>query len=121
MPLRRYIARKNVRRVMILLSACIATLALLFGYLLVQSEALEQRFHNIHPDNTEALLLEIVGAPTSIRGCDEGVYRIPADAGAGTRRCVRVYWYSTYIFTDGWLVPIDDTGRVIQIRRVALP
>ena len=121
MAVHQYIARKGLRRVIIVLAVCIAASALIFGYLLVRSEALEQRFRQIYPDNTEAQLLEIVGAPTSIRGCDEGTYSIPTDDGAGTRRCARVYWYSTYIFTDGWLVPIDETGHIMQISRLALP
>jgi hypothetical protein len=114
-------ARKYVRRSLISLGAGAAALALVFGYLLVRYETLERRFRQIHPDDSEAQLLEVVGAPTSIRGCREGTYKIPTDAGAGARRCARVYWYSPYIFTDGWLVPIDDTGSIIQIRRLALP
>ena len=117
----RYMARKYVRFVAVSLVAGVAALALIFSYFLVRSEVLERRFRQIHPDDSEAQLLKVVGAPTSIRGCEEGVYRIPTDGGAGARRCVRVYWYSTYIFTDGWLVPIDDTGNIMQIRRLALP
>jgi hypothetical protein len=114
-------ARTYGRRVLVSLGAGAAAFALVFGYLLVRYEALERRFRQIHPDDSEARLLEVVGAPTSIRGCGEGVYRIPADSGVSTRRCARVYWYSTYIFTDGWLVPIDDTGYIMQVRRLALP
>jgi hypothetical protein len=121
MALPRYITRKYVRRVLFSLGAVVAAFALVFGYLLVRYETLERRFRQIHPDDSEARLLEVVGAPTSIRGCSEGIYRLPTEGGAGTTRCARVYWYSAYIFTDGWLVPIDDTRHVMQIRRLALP
>jgi len=121
MALPRYIARKYARRVLFLLGAGAAAFALVFGCLLVRYEALERRFRQIHPDESEARLLEVVGAPTSIRACGGEGYRIPTDGGVGTRRCARVYWYSSYIFTDGWLVPIDDTGYIMQIRRLALP
>jgi hypothetical protein len=121
MALPRYIARKYARRLLVSLGAGVAAFALIIGYLLVRYEALERRFRQIHPDDSEAQLLEAVGAPTSIRGCGEGVYKFPTDGGAGTRRCARVYWYSAYIFTDGWLVPIDDTERIMQIKRLALP
>ena len=110
-----------MRRLLVSLCVFVALFLLVFGYLFVRYEALERRFRKIYPDDSEAQLLEVVGAPTSIRGCGEGVYRIPTDGGAGTRRCARVYWYSAYIFTDGWLVPIDDEGRIMQIRRLALP
>ena len=117
----RHMARKYVRRALVSLIAVIAALALIIGYLLVRSEVLERRFRQIQPDDSEARLLDDVGAPTSVRGCGEGVYRLPTDGGAGARRCARVYWYSVYMFTDGWLVPIDDTGHIMQIRRLALP
>lgn len=113
MALARYMASKYVRRVLVSLGAAVVAFALVFGYLLVRYEVLERRFRQIYPDDSEAKLLEVVGAPTSIRGCGEGVYRLPTDGGAGSRRCARVYWYSVYIFTDGWLVPIDDTGHII--------
>jgi hypothetical protein len=114
-------ARKYLRRMMVSVGAGIAALALILGYLFVRSEALERCFRKIHPDDGETQLIEIVGAPTAIRRCGEGNYRFPTDGGTGTRRCARVYWYSTYIFLDGWLVPIDDMGHIIQVRRLALP
>jgi hypothetical protein len=114
-------ASKYVRCILVSAGAGIAALVLILGYLLVWSEALERRFRKIHPDDSEAKLLEVVGTPTAIRGCGEGNYRVPTDGGAGTRRCARVYWYNTHIFKDGWLVPIDDKGKIIQVRRLALP
>src|SRR5262249_11028253 len=121
MALPKYMTRKYALRVLVSLGAGVAVFALVFVYLLVRYETLERRFRKIYPDESEAQLLEVVGAPTSIRGCGEGIYRIPTDGGEGTRRCARVYWYSAYIITDGWLVPIDDEGRIMQIRRLALP
>src|SRR5262245_3083757 len=115
MALPRYMARKFMRRVLVSLGVGVAALALACGYLLIRYEAMERRFRQIHPDDSEAQLLRVVGAPTSIRGCGEGKYRLPTDGGAGTTRCARVYWYSAYIFTDGWIVPIDETGRIMQI------
>src|SRR5262245_8342333 len=117
----RYMARKNIRRIMVSVGAGAAALVLILGYIFVRSEALERRFRKIHPDDSEAQLLEVVGAPTAIRGCGEGNYRFPTDGGVGARRCAHVYWYSTFIFKDGWLVPIDDTGHIIQVKRLALP
>ena len=114
-------ARKYMRRVLVSLGAAVTGLALIFGYLLLRYEAMERGFRQIHPDESEAQLLRVVGAPTSILGCSEGKYRIPTDGGSGTTRCARVYWYSAYIFSDGWIVPIDNTGHIMQIRRLALP
>ena len=107
------------RKKMVVALISLLAAASLFVWFVIPT--LERRFRQIHPDESEAKLLEIVGAPTSIRGCGEGVYKLPTDGDAGMRRCERVYWYSVYIFTDGWLVPIDDTGHIIQIRRLALP
>jgi hypothetical protein len=99
----------------------VAALLIVLGYLFVRYEILERRFRQIHPDDSEAQLLEVVGAPTSVRACGEGGYKAPRDEMLAPRRCVREYWYSTYIFSDGWLVWIDDGGQIIQIRRLALP
>jgi hypothetical protein len=106
---------------MITVFAAAAALVIFLGFLLVRSESLERRFRKIHPDESETRLLEVVGAPSEIRRCGEGNFRLPPDDGAVARRCMRVYWYSTYILKDGWLVPIDDTGHIIQIKRLALP
>src|SRR5262245_45021714 len=121
MSLSRYMASKYMRRVLVSLGVGATALALAFGYLLFRYEAMERRFRQIHPDDSEAQLLRVVGAPTSIRGCGEGKYGFPTDGGSGTTRCARVYWYSAYIFSDGWIVPIDDTGHIMKIRRLALP
>lgn len=105
---------------MLVLGGAVAAVLLVFTLLLVRYAMLERRFREIHPDDSEARLLEVAGHPTSIRRCGEGTPRMPAP-GVGNRPCARVYWYSTYVFSDGWLVPIDDAGYIMQIRRMALP
>jgi hypothetical protein len=96
MALARYMASNYVRRVLVSLGAAVVAFALVFGYFLVRYESLERRFRQIHPDDSEEQLIEVVGAPTSIRGCGEGVHSLPTDGGSGTSRCARVYWYSAY-------------------------
>ncbi len=112
-------ARRYVRQITISVGAGVGALALILVCLLVRYEVLERRFRNIYPDNSEARLIEVVGSPTAIKNCAD--LKIPTDSGADARRCAHVYWYSAYIFQDGWLVPIDDTGTIIQIKRIALP
>ncbi len=114
-------ASKYVRRIIVTAGAAIAALVLFLGFLLVRSDTLERRFRHIHPDDSESRLLEVVGAPTEIRRCGEGKHGLPPDVGAVARRCRHIYWYSSYILKDGWLVPIDDMGHIIQIKRLALP
>ena len=91
------------------------------GYLFVQAQLLEYRFREIHPDESEVQLLKVVGAPTAIRRCDEGRHKIVNDDKPEARRCARVYWYKPNLFSDEWLVPIDETGYVMQIKRLGLP
>lgn len=54
---------KYVRSVPVSLGAGVAAFAPVFGYLLVRYVALERRFRQIHPDDSEAQLLKVVGAP----------------------------------------------------------
>lgn len=75
-----------------------------FAYLFWHAETLAARFSQMHPDETEAKLLNVVGAPTEIRRCDEGPRPVQPRV---ERPCARVYWYSAYPFNDGWLLPID--------------
>lgn len=93
----------------------------LVGYWFAQTQLLEIRFRDIHPDDTEARLLAVVGKPSEIRRCDEGTYKVVSDNQAVGNRCAKVYWYSTWPLADGWLVPIDESGIVMQIRRLGLP
>ncbi len=115
--------RRTTRRVALALGAALLAAVLVLGLLFVRYQTLEQRFRAIHPDDNEAHLLAVVGHPTSIRDCTGLTAGSTAVGAAATRgpRCARVYWYSTYVFSDGWLVPIDDDGSVMQIRRLALP
>jgi hypothetical protein len=101
----------------------VTLLALLLAgaFLFARYAWLERRFSELHADESEARLRAVVGAPTAIRACPASP-PAPTSTGQTTpRRCARVYWYGTYVFHDGWLVPIDDDGYVMQIRRVALP
>ncbi len=91
---------------------------LIVGYLFWRAEMLASRFSQMNPDESEAKLLEIVGAPSAIRRCDEGRRKVQPSA---VRPCARVYWYNAYIFRDGWIVPIDTQGTIMQIDRHGLP
>ncbi len=106
--------QKFVSRTLVALGCGLIIIVLIAGYFVVRSINLERGFRNIYPDDSEAKLLEVVGAPTAIRECDERLKR-------GERKCGREYWYNTYFFGDGWIVPIDETGTIMQIRRTALP
>jgi hypothetical protein len=88
------------------------------GWLFWRMASLQAGFSRIYPDESEAKLLEIVGAPSAIRRCDEGHHKVQPSE---TRPCARVYWYDTYIFSDGWLIPIDEQGSIMQINRLGLP
>ena len=83
-----------------------------------QRVTLNARFSQIYVDEPEEKLLKVAGAPTRTLRCDEGRRKIQPSA---TRPCARVHWYSAYPFDDGWLVPIDEQGTIMQIDRFALP
>jgi hypothetical protein len=104
-----------------LFSICVVALLLIVAILFMRAILLERSFRQIHTDESEARLLEVVGKPTTIRRCDEGPRKIANDESPGAQRCARVYWYSTYPFADGWLVPIDEAGTIMQINRHVLP
>lgn len=114
--------RNWIGRIGLLLAALGGVAVLTLGYQFWRAERLASRFSQMHPDETEAKLLEVVGAPTEIRRCDEGRRKVQPSA---VRPCARVYWYSTYAFQniwqDGWIVPIDTQGTIMQIDRRGLP
>ena len=94
-------------------------LALLpFVYLVWRTESLASGFSQIYVDETEAKLLKVAGAPTRTLRCDEGRHKIQPRT---VRPCARVHWYSAYPFDDGWLVPIDAQGAIMQIDRHRWP
>ena len=83
-----------------------------------QRVSLPSRFSQIYVDETEEKLLKVVGTPTRTLRCDEGRRKIQPST---VRPCARVHWYSAYPFDDGWLIPIDEQGTIMQINRLAPP
>jgi hypothetical protein len=105
---------KFLRYTLIALVSCAVLVVVILGYVVIRYNNMERHFREIQPDDTEVKLLAVVGSPTAIRECDERLK-------SGQRKCVREYWYNTYILGDGWIIPIDEAGTIMQIRRTALP
>jgi hypothetical protein len=105
--------------------ACVASMlvvpVLVISSLFVRSEWLDNQCRRIEQGDPEVKIFALVGAPTSIRHCGADGYVPDPIAHDELPACAKEYWFSTHIFGGGWIIWVDDHGRVIDTARLVLP